>query len=137
MSSNETERRMGGASPTEASRPRFVPADLIVLGVLAAAGLGLWLWAANQGEGEAWDNDGFWSVALPAMAALSAASGWLQPSAARFVGLALVVPQAIALFVTSETSPLAIVGVLFFIVFAVVFTGIAMVVASLRARIKR
>ena len=51
---------------------------------------------------------------------------------AMWVGLALVTPQAISLFVTSGIGPLAIIGVLFFAVFALVFTGIARVVARVR-----
>jgi len=131
---------MTGNSPPPDSapaRPRLASADLVVLGILAVAGLGLWLGAASQGDGEAWDHDVFWSWVLPVMAALSGAAGWLRPGAARYVGLALVAPQAIALFATSGFSPLAIVGVIFFIVFAVVFTGIAIIVATVRARFNR
>lgn len=109
--------------------------DILVLLVLAACGWGLWVWADSQTDAEAWDHNSFWSVVLPAMAVLSAVAGWLRPSAAVWVGLALVVPQAITLFATSGIGPLAIVGLLFFAVFVGGFTAIARIAA--RVRIER
>jgi hypothetical protein len=115
---------------------RFVSAldaiDLLVLVVLAVAGWGLWAWADSRTDAEAWDHDSFWSIVLPVMALLSGVAGWLRPGVARLVGVALVVPQAVSLFATSGSGPLAVVGLLFFIVFALFFTGIALGAARLR-----
>lgn len=118
---------------SRSARPRNA-IDLLVLLALAACGLGFWLWLDGQTDAEAWDHPSFWSIVLPAMAVLSAVAGWLRPNAALWVGLALVVPQAIALFATSGVGPLAIVGLIFFAVFAGGFTMIALIAANLRAR---
>jgi len=107
--------------------------DLLVLLILAASGLALWLWLEGQTDAEAWDHPSFWSIVLPVMAVLSAVAGFLRPNAAIWVGPALVVPQAITLFATSGAGPLAIVGLIFFAVFAGGFTMIARIAASLRS----
>lgn len=126
-SSDDAERRVRSAGPLQAI-------DLLVLLILAASGLALWLWLESLTDAEAWDHPSFWSIVLPAMAVLSAVAGLLRPNAAIWVGLALVVPQAISLFATSGAGPLAIVGLIFFAVFAGGFTMIARIAASLRAR---
>lgn len=68
------------------------------------------------------------------MALLSIVAGWLRPGVARLVGVALVVPQAITLFATSGIGALVIAGLLFFVVFALCFTTVALVAARLRTR---
>lgn len=130
-----TERNDGDAHriiPSGSSPTRIAAIDVLVLMLLAVSGWGLWAWAASLTDAEAWDHESYWSVVLPAMALLSGAAGWLRPRAARLVGVALVVPQAIALFTTSESSPLAVVGLVFFIMFAMFFTSIALVAARFR-----
>lgn len=110
---------------------------LLLVAVLAAAGWTLWTWAANQGDGEAWDHGVFWSIVLPSMAFLSLLAGWLLPRAAALVGLALVLPQAVALFTTSGITPLALAGIVFFVLFVLACSGIAIAAANVRNRLNQ
>ena len=121
-------------SPSSSTRTAPNTPDLIVLAALAVSGWALWMWAESKSGAEAWDHDVFWSVVLPAMALLSAIAGFLRPRIARFAGVTLVVPQAITLFTTTGIEPLALVGILFFAAFALVFTGIAVIAANISDR---
>ncbi len=66
------------------------------------------------------------------MLLLSGAAGWLCPGVARLVGVALIVPQAITLFATSGSGPLAIVGLFVLYHIRRVFSTVALIAASLR-----
>lgn len=98
----------------------------------AIAGLAIWPGiAALTGEQEPWDSALFFLGGIPAMLLVSALAGFIEPERPWLWGIAVISLQTIALFSAGEFGPLALVGLFFFGILAVLCMGSAFVGASL------
>ena len=100
-----------------------------------AGGAGLWLaTAVISGRTEAWDSSLYWMVAYPLSIVLAAILGYRSPARPWRWGLAVMLPQAVALAVAGSDFSLLPLGLLLFSVLALPAVGLARVMAGLRLR---
>jgi len=102
----------------------------------AAAGAAGWLAVSlSTGRSEAWDTGEYFSLLLPALAALVAGLGFTAPRAAWRWGFAPFAGQALVAFLQNPGANLLPLGLIVFAVYGAFFILPALAGAALRRRL--
>jgi len=94
--------------------------DILIFLALAFFGLIIWLAISRiTGHTEAWDSLRFFTIGMPALIFIATVAGAIRPGRSFLWGTATIAFQPIALFaVNKQPDPLMVVGLLFFVAFA-------------------
>lgn len=99
--------------------------DIATLVVVSGSGLVIWVGIAlGYGVREAWDSPAFFMLGLPLMLLVTGIAGLLRPGKFSLWGMAIVLPQPLAMSIMAPLSdaPLIGGGIFFFLVFVVICT---------------
>jgi hypothetical protein len=92
----------------------------IIATILIIIGAVVWLIISKTGgKTEAWDDINYFVLGIPVMLIASAIAGYLAPGNACLWGLCTVIAQPLIMFVQVEGRPLMVIGLIFFLIIAV------------------